>query len=86
MGYITVITGENLIEGIAASVTFAFLIYIITAYGGRSRMVATMVAWFFTWVLRKFSVNLYNTIMEQNSFPVPTPILRIWIPNNFFKI
>ena len=60
MGYLDVMTAENIVEGFIASIFIVLSYYVLRNYYKLSKPMATMGGWFITWALRKFSVNLYS--------------------------
>ena len=60
MGYLNVLTAENIVEGFVASISIVLSYYVLRNYYKLSKPLATMGGWFITWGLRKFSVNTYT--------------------------
>ena len=63
-----VMTDVNIVEGVTASVTFPGIIFFLKKERKFTMYFATMISWFITWIMRKFSVNLflaYKTIMGE---------------------
>ena len=78
--YITILTTENIVEGIFASVFIVLSYYILRNYFNFSKPLATMLGWFFTWFMRKLSVNLYRHYKTHNTFNKNFPIHEVKIP------
>jgi len=62
---INIITSQQLIEGITASITFPIFIYFLKYVEGFSLIYYTSLAWLITWFLRKISVNIFLIIKEK---------------------
>ena len=67
---VNILTPENIVEGIVASIFIVFSYYVLRNYYKYSKPMATMTAWFITWTLRKFSVNLYTYLNERYDFTI----------------
>ena len=65
MGYLDVMTAENIVEGFIASIFIVLSYYVLRNYYKLSNPMATMGGWVITWALRKFSVNLYSYLKYQ---------------------
>ena len=68
MGYLDVMTAENIVEGFIASIFIVLSYYVLRNYYKLSKPMATMGGWFITWALRKFSVNLYSYLNQKHGF------------------
>ena len=66
MSYITILTIENIVEGIVASVAIVVTYYVLRNWFRFSKPMSSMGGWFITWTLRKFSVNIYNYLHYTN--------------------
>ena len=66
MSYLNILTGENIVEGLVASIMIVLSYMILRNYFNLSKPVATMGGWFITWGLRKFSVNLYRYLYKNH--------------------
>ena len=64
MTYITILTIENIIEGIVASIAIVSTYYILRNWFKLSKPMSSMGGWFITWTFRKFSVNIYNHLHQ----------------------
>lgn len=60
MSSLTIMTVENIIEGIVASISIVVTYYVLRNYFKWSKPMSSMGGWFITWVFRKFSVNIYK--------------------------
>ena len=60
MSYVTILTIENIVEGIVASIAIVVTYYVLRNWFRFSKPISSMGGWFITWALRKFSVNYYN--------------------------
>ena len=65
---LNILTPQNIVEGLIASVFIVLSYYILRNYFKYSKPMATMGGWFITWTLRKFSVNLYTYLNERYGF------------------
>tara|TARA_A100001234_G_scaffold174111_1_gene155606 strand:- start:858 stop:1091 length:234 start_codon:yes stop_codon:yes gene_type:complete len=65
MKYLNILTGENIVEGIIASISIVLTYYVLRNNFKFSKPMASMAGWFITWALRKFSVNLYRFIGQR---------------------
>jgi hypothetical protein len=70
MTYLNILTGENIVEGLVASIMIVFSYYILRNYFKFSKPISTMGGWFITWALRKFSVNLYRYLNRYHKFSI----------------
>ena len=70
MSYLNILTGENIVEGLVASIMIVLSHMILRNYFNISKPVATMGGWFITWALRKFSVNLYSYLNQKHGFVI----------------
>ena len=70
MGYLDVMTAENIVEGFIASIFIVLSYYVLRNYYKLSKPLATMGGWFITWALRKFSVNLYSYLNQKHGFVI----------------
>ena len=70
MGYLDVMTAENIVEGFVASIFIVLSYYVLRNYYKLSKPMATMGGWFITWALRKFSVNLYSYLNQKHGFVI----------------
>jgi hypothetical protein len=68
MGYLDIMTAENIVEGFVASFFIVFSYYVLRNYYKLSKPIATMGGWFITWALRKFSVNTYTYLNRKHGF------------------
>jgi len=68
MGYLDVMTAENIVEGFVASIFIVLSYYVLRNYYKLSKPMATMGGWFITWALRKFSVNTYTYLNQKHGF------------------
>ena len=68
MGYLDVMTAENIVEGFVASIFIVLSYYVLRNYYKLSKPMATMGGWFITWALRKFSVNIYSYLNQKHGF------------------
>jgi len=68
MGYLDVMTAENIVEGFVASIFIVLSYYVLRNYYKVSKPMATMGGWFITWALRKFSVNIYSYLNQKHGF------------------
>ena len=66
MTYITILTIENIIEGIVASIAIVSTYYILRNWFKLSKPISSMGGWFITWTFRKFSVNIYNHLHDTH--------------------
>jgi len=66
MTYITILTIENIVEGIVASIAIVATYYILRNWFKLSKPMSSMGGWFITWALRKFSVNIYNHLHDTH--------------------
>ena len=78
--YITILTTENIVEGIFASIFIVLSYYILRNYFKFSKPTSTMLGWFFTWFMRKLSVNLYRHYKTLNTFNKNFPIHELKVP------
>jgi len=78
--YITILTTENIIEGIMASFFIVIFYYFLRNYFNLSKSTSTMLGWFLTWFMRKLSVNLYKHYKILNTFNKNFPIHDVKIP------
>lgn len=78
--YITILTTENIVEGIFASIFIVLSYYVLRNYFKISKPLATMLGWFFTWFMRKLSLNLYKHYKTTNAFNKNFPIYDLKIP------
>lgn len=60
MTKLDIISDQQLIEGITASIFFPLTIMIFRHLDPQSFISYSMIAWFSTWILRKLSVNIYK--------------------------
>ena len=67
---LNILTPQNIVEGIIASIFIVLTYYILRNYFKYSKPMATMGGWFITWTLRKFSVNLYTYLNERYGFTI----------------
>jgi len=70
MGYLNVLTAENIVEGFVASISIVLSYYVLRNYYKLSKPLATMGGWFITWGLRKFSVNTYTYLNKKHGFEI----------------
>jgi len=70
MGYLDVMTAENIVEGFVASIFIVLSYYVLRNYYKLSKPMATMGGWFITWALRKFSVNIYSYLNQKHGFVI----------------
>tara|TARA_B110000495_G_C22947960_1_gene555032 strand:- start:568 stop:801 length:234 start_codon:yes stop_codon:yes gene_type:complete len=70
MGYLNVLTAENIVEGFVASISIVLSYYVLRNYYKLSKPLATMGGWFITWGLRKFSVNTYTYFNQKHGFEI----------------
>jgi len=70
MGYLDVMTAENIVEGFVASIFIVLSYYVLRNYYKVSKPMATMGGWFITWALRKFSVNIYSYLNQKHGFVI----------------
>ena len=78
--YITILTTENIVEGIFASIFIVFSYYVLRNYFDFSKPTATMLGWFLTWFMRKLSVNLYKHYKSVHTFNKNFPIYDLKVP------
>lgn len=69
---ITVLTDDQIIEGVIASITFTLLLIYFKEKEGY--ILGGIMAWFTTWVFRKFSVNLYEYLKKKGYAFLPRQI------------
>ena len=62
---LNVLTSQNIVEGIVASIFIVLTYYVLRTYYKLSKPMASMGGWFITWTLRKLSVNLYTYLNER---------------------
>ena len=67
---LNILTPQNIVEGLIASVFIVLTYYILRNYFKYSKPMATMGGWFITWTLRKLSVNLYTYLNERYGFTI----------------
>ena len=67
---LNILTPQNIVEGLIASIFIVLSYYILRNYFKYSKPMATMGGWFITWTLRKFSVNLYTYLNERYGFTI----------------
>ena len=67
---LNVLTSQNIVEGIVASIFIVLTYYVLRNYYKLSKPMASMGGWFITWALRKFSVNLYTYLNERYDFTI----------------
>lgn len=70
MGFLNVLTGENIVEGFVASIFIVLSYYILRNYYKLSKPMASMGGWFITWGLRKLSVNTYSYLNQKHGFEI----------------
>lgn len=63
MNEIYIINNEQIIEGFVAGVTLPILI-LIFKQNHKNMFYYSMIAWFITWILRKFTINIYKKYRE----------------------
>lgn len=69
---ITILTDEQIIEGLIASISFTLLI--IYLHKREGVILGGIMAWFITWILRKFSVNVYKYLKKRGYGFLPEKI------------
>ena len=57
---LNIISQEQLVEGIIASIIFPLSVIFYKSYNKKSFFVYTMLAWMTTWIMRKLTVNIYH--------------------------
>jgi len=67
-----IITDVQLAEGITASIIFPSIIYFMERYKKYKMYISTMIAWFVTWIFRKFTVNTYTAYKQFINKPIYT--------------
>jgi hypothetical protein len=67
-----VISDVQIAEGVVASIIFPAILYFMKNYNKKTMYVATLVAWFITWLIRKFTVNTFMKYKTHYNEPVKT--------------
>ena len=67
---LNILTPQNIVEGLIASIFIVFTYYVLRNYYKFSKPMASMGGWFITWTLRKLSVNLYTYLNERYNFTI----------------
>tara|TARA_B100001063_G_C16458279_1_gene401766 strand:- start:18 stop:248 length:231 start_codon:yes stop_codon:yes gene_type:complete len=62
---IKIITQEQLIEGIIASICFPLTIMFFRHNKSNDFIFYSSIGWFITWIARKFGVNIYLHLKEK---------------------
>ena len=72
MTRVPVITDVNIAEGISASLLFPSLIYFFRHNEKYNMYITTLISWFITWIIRKFTVNVFKMYKQQHNEPIKT--------------
>ena len=70
MTRVKIISDVNIAEGIVASLVFPSVIYYFKYDKNFTAYLTTMLSWFITWVLRKFTVNAITTYKINHNIPI----------------
>ena len=71
MQYLDILTAENIVEGLVASIFIVITYYILRNTFKFSKPMATMCGWFLTWTIRKLSVNIYVFLHDNYGYTIP---------------
>ena len=71
MPYLNILTADNIVEGLVASIFIVVTYYVLRNTFKLSKPMATLYGWFITWTLRKFSVNFYEFLHQHHGFTIP---------------
>jgi hypothetical protein len=71
MPYLNVLTANDMVEGIVASVFIVITYHVLRDKYKFSKPMATLYGWFITWTLRKLSVNIYEFVHQHHGFTIP---------------
>ena len=77
MPYLNILTANNIVEGVVASI-FIVITYHVLRYTFKfSPAMATMWGWFATWTLRKFAVNTYDFVSQHYGYTIPAVRIHV---------
>ena len=79
-----IISDVQIAEGSVASITFPAVVYFMKNYNKKAMYTATLVAWFITWLIRKFTVNTFMKYKTYHNEPVKTYHIDLPISFNTF--
>ena len=74
---ISVITDVLLYEGIVAAMVLPIIIHYLKSKNRLGTYVVTGLAWFMTWILRQFTVNVVKQYKENHNIPIKHFYLNI---------
>ena len=64
---LNIISQEQLVEGIIASIVFPLSVMFYKNYEKKSFFIYTMLAWITTWIMRKLVVNIYHYYYRKHN-------------------
>jgi hypothetical protein len=71
MPYLNILTADNIVEGFVASIFIVVTYYVLRNTFKLSKPMSSILGWFITWILRKFSVNMYEFLSQHHGFTIP---------------